>query len=218
MPRAALPLLAVLLLPVSGQAQAYGVRSLAFQGVGVSVFQVVPARSDATRGARVSGNLGWLAPRLRVMPSVTVWATELRDQEVNQLRQRVEAACEAAETPCPGLEFGQVQVSDLSLDVDAHYVVRGGLGVRPYLGVGAGLSLVIGGGVLIANTFVEEILDAITPGLNATAGFEVPLLRGLRVHGEVRGVLAGGVNWIGAGAGATLILPTRRAPAAEAPR
>lgn len=220
MPRAARFLLALaLLVPAKGHAQEeYGLRTLAFQGVGVSAFQVVPARSDATLGVHVVGYLGRLAPNLRVTPSLTFWATRLQDQEVIRVRQRVEALCEGAGTPCTGLEFGDVDLSDLSLDLDAQYILEGPFALRPYVGAGAGLHLVNGGGELIDNTFVEEILDAITPGINVMVGIEVPLFRGLRLNGELRGVLAGGANWVGAGVGGSLVLPTRRAPAAEAPR
>jgi hypothetical protein len=84
------------------------------------------------------------------------------------------------------------------------------------VGTGLGLHLVNGGGDFIDNTFVEEILDAITPGINAMAGVQLPLGRGLRLHGEVRAVVAGGANWLGAGLGGSITLPTRRAPAPEA--
>jgi hypothetical protein len=219
MPRVTPFALAVaLLLPLSGHAQEYGLRSLAFQGARGSVYQVVPARSESTVGVQLAAHLGNLAPRVRLVPSVTVWATDFREQEINQIRLRVEAECEAAGTPCPDLTFGGVQLSDFSLDIDAHYLFRGPFNTRPYAGAGAGLHLVNGGGELIDNTFVEEILDAITPGINSVAGIEVPLFRGLRLHGEVRGVLAGGANWIGAGIGGSLILPTRRARAPETPR
>jgi opacity protein-like surface antigen len=114
------------------------------------------------------------------------------------------------------VELGEVQLSDLSLDLDARYTGRGPGGLEPYVGAGLGLHLVNGGGDFIDNTFVEDILDAITPGINVMAGIQLPLGRGLRLHGELRGVIAGGANWIGAGAGGSITLPTRRAPAPEA--
>ena len=219
MPRAARFILALaLLFPARGHAQEYGVRTLALRGVGATVFSVVPARSDPTVGIHLVGYLGRLTPRIRVTPSLTFWATQLQDPEVIRVRQRVEALCEDAGSPCEGLDFGKVDLSDLSLDLDGQYIIPGPFGLRPYLGAGVGLHLVNGGGELIDNTFVEEILDAITPGMNAMAGIEIPLVRGLRVHGEVRGVLAGGANWIGAGVGGSIVLPTRRAPAVEGGR
>jgi hypothetical protein len=94
--------------------------------------------------------------------------------------------------------------------------VGGPLRVQPYVGLGAGLHLVNGGGDFIDNTFVEEILDAITPGINGIAGVELPLPRGFRLRAEARAVVAGGANWIGAGVGASFVLPRRRGAATEA--
>lgn len=196
-------------------AQQFGPRALEFQGFGASLYQVFPARSEATTGLHLNAYLGRLAPRVRVSPSLTFWATKLHDQEVNQVRLRVEELCEAGGTPCPGLELGEVDISDLSLDLDARYLVGGPLRVQPYVGLGVGLHLVNGGGDFINNTFVEEILDAITPGINTMAGVEFPIGR-LRIHGEARAVLAGGVNWFGVGVGGSVVLPARRDPAAEA--
>ncbi|HLL84920.1 MAG TPA: hypothetical protein VK420_19785 [Longimicrobium sp.] len=213
--RAAPIALALAILATSpAHAQAFGPRALEFQGFGASLYHVVPARSEATTGLHLNAYLGRLAPRVRVSPSLTFWATKLHDQEVSQLRQRVEDLCDAGGTPCPGLELGEVDISDLSLDVDARYLVGGPLRVQPYVGLGAGLHLVNGGGDFIDNTFVEEILDAITPGMNAMAGVELPIGR-LRVHAEARAVLAGGANWFGAGVGGSIVLPQRRAQPAE---
>lgn len=217
MARAATLLLALaLLLPAEARGQEYGPRTLAFQGLGASLYHVFPARSEATTGLQINGHLGRITRRVRITPSLTFWATTLRDEEVSVVRNRVEKLCEDAGTPCPGLELGEVQLSDLSLDLDAHYTVRGPLGLEPYLGFGAGLHLVNGGGEFIDNTFVEEILDAITPGMNGIAGVELPLARGFRLRAEARAVVAGGANWIGAGVGGSFVLPRRRGAATEA--
>ncbi len=206
-----------ILLPAPARAQGEtGVRTLAFQGIGAWLYHVVPARSEPATGLHLRGDLGRLAPRVRVSPSVTFWATRLTTNQVSRVKARVEELCEAAGTPCPGVELGEVRLSDLSLDMDARYLGRGPGPLEPYVGAGVGLHLVNGGGGFIDNTFVEEILDAITPGLNAMAGVQLPLGRGLRLHGEVRAVVAGGANWLGAGIGGSITLPTRRAPAAEA--
>ena len=60
--------------------------------------------------------------------------------------------------------------------------------------------LLNGSGDLIRETFVEDILDGITPGVNVHAGVELPL-GALRLHGELRGTLAGSASWLGAGLG-----------------
>ncbi len=216
MPRpASLVAALAILLPAAAHGQEYGLRALAFQGMGVSLYAVAPARSEPTTAFQLHGYLGRITRRVRVTPSLTFWATRLRDDEVAGVRGRMEELCERAGTPCPGLELGEVNLSDLSLDLAAHYTVRAPLGLEPYLGFGAAFHLVNGGGELIDNTFVEEILDAITPGINGIAGVELPLARGFRLRAEARAVVAGGVNWIGAGIGGSFVLPRRRGAATE---
>ncbi|HEX8431185.1 MAG TPA: hypothetical protein VF625_07850 [Longimicrobium sp.] len=210
-------LLVIFLLACAGRAAAqggYDYDNLAFRGVGAFAFSVVPARSEATVGLQLRGDLGLLGPQVRIAPSVTFWTTRLQQEEVGRVARRLEALCEADGASCPGIELGEVRLSDLSLDMDAHYLWTTAFGIEPYAGLGAGLHLVNGGGEFIDDTFVEDILDAITPGLNAMAGIELPLGRSLRLHGEVRAVLAGGANWIGAGVGGTFTFPTPRPQAA----
>jgi hypothetical protein len=198
----------VLCLGVAGRGSAQAMPE--FRGIGVWAFQVAPARSEAAPALHLRADLGRVAPRVRLAPSLTFWATRLRPAEVRRLRERV---CEEEGTPCAEREEGEVRLSDLSLDVDARYLLRPDARLRPYVGAGAGMHLVNGGGGIIDNTFVEGILDAITPGANALAGVELHLGRGLRLHGEARAVLAGGANWIGAGLGASVTFPARRAEA-----
>ena len=217
MPRAALLFVLLLLVPAGGAAAqrgGYDYNNLALRGVGVFGFGVVPARSEPTLGLQLRGDLGLLGPQVRIAPTVTFWATRLQQEEVGKVARRVEDLCERGGDPCPGVELGEVRLSDLSLDVDAHYLWTTAFGIEPYAGLGAGLHLVNGAGDFIDNTFVEEILDAITPGLNAMAGLELPIRRNLRLHGEARAVLAGGANWIGVGVGGTFTFPQPRERAA----
>ncbi|HEU0055215.1 MAG TPA: hypothetical protein VFQ39_18640, partial [Longimicrobium sp.] len=129
--------------------------------------------------------------------------------------ERLAAACERAGSPCPGIALGDVELSDLSIDVDAQYLFTTDFGIEPYLGIGAGIHLVNGSGDFIEDTFVEDVLDAITPGFNAMAGIEVPLGSSLRLQGEVRGVLASNARWAGLGIGASWTFPA--APRTAAP-
>lgn len=192
------------------------VRNLAFRGLGVWLFGVAPVRSEPAVALQVRSDLGELAPNLRINPSITFWATKFRGREVRRMEDRIEAACERSGTPCSGIDLGEIHVSDLSLDVDAQYLWTTSVGIEPYAGAGVGLHLVNGRGDFIDNTFVEDVLDAITPGVNVMGGLELPVGPNLRLQGEVRGVLASNARWVGAGFGAswTVPPPRRAAPAA----
>lgn len=199
-------LLIALLLPAGAaaaqdRASDYDPANLYFRGMGGMAYGLVPARSEPALGVQLRVDLGELAPSLRLVPALTFWASEYRESEMEELGDRVEALCERGGSPCPGLDLGQVEVSDLSLEVDAQYLWTTSLGIEPYAGAGVGLHLLNGSGDLIEDTFVEDILDGITPGVNAHAGIELPL-GALRLHGELRGTLAGSASWVGAGVGA----------------
>lgn len=200
------PLLGALLalgaLPLAAQDQVsdYDPANLYFRGMGGMAYWVAPSRSEPTVGVQLRVDLGELAPAVRVVPSVTFWKSEFRDSELEELGDRVEALCERGGSPCPGIDLGEVEVADLSLEVDAQYLWTTAAGIEPYAGAGVGIHLLDGSGDLIADTFVEDMLDGIAPGVNAHAGIELPL-GALRLHGELRGTLAGNASWIGAGVG-----------------
>ena len=195
----------------------YDYANLEFRGVGVHLYGVLPARSQATLGIQGRADLGLLGPNVRISPSLTFWSSEIRESEVGEIEERIEAACDRAGAPCPGISLGEVKLSDLSLDVDAHYLFATDFGVEPYAGVGIGIHLVNSSGDFIEDTFVEDVLDAITPGLNAMAGLELPLGRSLRLEAEVRGVLASNARWAGVSIGGSwTFLPAPASPATTA--
>lgn len=205
-------LLAVLAGPARAAAQDmadYDYENLVLSGVGVHVAEIFPSRSEPTLGLNVRVDLGLLGPNVRITPGLTFWSTRLRDSEVNRMEERIEAACDRGGVPCPGIDLGEVKISDMSLDVDAHYLWATDYRVEPYAGLGVSLHLLNGRGDFIEDTFVEELLDAIAPGLNVVGGLEVPVAENLRVLGEARGVLTGNIRYISLSVGGAWRFPPR---------
>jgi hypothetical protein len=204
---AALLLLAVVPRAGAQAIEDYDYENLVLTGVGVHLAQVFPARSEGTLsiGARV--DLGLLGPNLRISPGIGYWASRLRRSEVARIEERIEAACERGGVPCPGIDLGTVEISDLYLDVEAHYLWTTAYFIEPYAGLGVSLHLLNGRGDFIEGTFVEELLDAVAPGLNLVGGLEVPLGPSLRVLGEARGVLTGNVRFVSIGIGGSWRFP-----------
>ena len=212
MPRSTLPYLAaaLLALPATGRAQDmadYDYENLVLSGVGVHLSEVFPARTDPTLGLNVRVDLGLLGPNVRISPGLTYWSSQLREGEVERMETRIEDACDRGGVPCPGIELGEVEVSDLSLDVEAHYLWATDYFVEPYAGAGVSLHLLNGRGEFIDDTFVEELLDAIAPGMNLVGGLEFPLAGNLRVLGEARAVLTGSMRYISLGVGGAWRFP-----------
>jgi opacity protein-like surface antigen len=200
----------VLALPGAARAQDmadYDYENLVLSGVGVHVSEIFPSRSEPALGFNVRVDLGLLGPNVRITPGLTFWDTRLRDGEVERMEDRIEASCDAGGAPCPGVELGDVEISDLSLDVDAHFLWATDYVVEPYAGAGISLHLLNGRGDFIDDTFVEELLDAIAPGFNVVGGLEFPVTQNLRVLGEARGVLTGNIRYISVGVGGAWRFP-----------
>jgi hypothetical protein len=203
-------LLAALALPAQTHAQAledYDYENLVLSGVGAHLGYVFPTRSEPALSLSLRADLGLLGPNLRITPGVGFWSSRLRSSEVRRIEERIEAACDRGGVPCPGIDLGSVEISDLYLDVDAHYLWTTDYFIEPYAGAGVSLHFLNGRGDFIDGTFVEELLDAIAPGLNLVGGLEVPLAEQFRVFGEVRGVLTGNVRFASIGVGGSWRFP-----------
>ena len=212
MRRLALPILsaAVLLAPTALRAQDmadYDYENLVFSGVGAHLMGVFPARTDPALGLNVRVDLGLLGPNVRISPGLTYWSSQLRASEVERMESRIEDACDRGGVPCPGIELGGVEVSDFSLNVDAHYLWTTDYFVEPYAGVGVSLHLLNGSGEFVDDTFIEELLDAIAPGLDLVGGLEFPVAGNLRVLGETRAVLTGNTRYVSVSVGGAWRLP-----------
>jgi len=79
-----------------------------------------------------------------------------------------------------------VHWSDLSVNLDGQFVWTTPLDVLTYVGGGAGLHILRGGGPAFDGTFVGDLLNSVTAGLNGLAGLEMRLGTRLRAYGEAR--------------------------------
>src|SRR5690606_39847109 len=70
------------------------------------------------------------------------------------------------------LDLGEIRLSDLELATDAHFLPFPDAVVSPYAGLSLGLHLLNGRGDFIDGTFVEDLLDAVAPGLGTVAGVD----------------------------------------------
>lgn len=190
------------------QWEEYDYENLAFRGIGVDVGYVLASRTDPALALTARADLGLLGPNVRVAPSMTFWSTQLREREVRGLANQLAGVCERNGTSCSGLDLGDVRISDLSLNLDAHYLWTTPLGIEPYAGVGGAIHLLNGQGDFIDDTFVEDLLDAISPGVNLVGGLELPLGRSLRLVLEGRGALAGDARYLGVSFGGSWTLPS----------
>lgn len=186
----------------------YDYENLGFRGVGFYGGYIFPSSVKETYTIGASMDLGYLGPGLRVVPSLTYWDSELKNDEVAELEDRLEDLI--VETGPPGttrpdLDLGTITWSDLALTVDSHFVWAIPYGFLGYAGAGASAHLMNGGGS-IADTFIDDLLDSIRAGFNLHAGLEVPLHERLRLHTAARYELLGDLRYLELRAGLRLFL------------
>src|SRR5690606_34386081 len=131
-------------------------------------------------------------------------------EEVDRLSEQIILVCERqGSQECPEqLDLGEVRLSDLELSADAHYLIRSGSAIAPFVGGGLALHLLNGRGDFVDGTFVEDLLDTVTPGLSAVAGLDLRLVSTLHLVTEARFVLADDVRYGSLGVGGVWTLPT----------
>jgi hypothetical protein len=176
----ALIVLAALLAPLPAWSQTledYDYENLQFRGIGLEGGMVVPWNLEPDVSWGVRSDLGMVGPNVRIMPAVRYWSSRLKDDEVESLAEQFIEICDRRSPGnCPStLELGEVRRSDLELALDAHIVPDVPSLLRPYAGGGFSLHLLNGGGESIDNTFVEDLLDTLAPGVNLLAGVGLPI-------------------------------------------
>ena len=211
--RRVLSALALLLAPVAAGAQGladYDYENLSFRGIGFDYGRIWPTKVNATSHYSVRLDLGFLGPGVRIAPTITYWTSELKRSELDRLASQLEQipALQAQGVDISADDLGTVEWSDLALALDAHMVWTAPLGLLTFVGASVGVHALNGRGDVIADTFVEDLLDSTTAGVAVMAGVEYPLYSRLRVYGEARYTVLSDVRYPGIRIGAALMLPS----------
>lgn len=195
-------LLAALLgaaVPVSAQSLAdYDYEHLAFRGVGLDFGHMWAGRVVDTEGYGVRLDLGYLGPGVRIVPSLGYWASRFTRSELDALAARINQQTGGF---LQGSDLEPIEWSDVSLSLDAHFVWNTPLHVLTFIGAGGGLHALNGQGNAVDDTFVEDLLDSITAGLNALAGIEFQPIPRLRVYAEGRYTALNSIQYLQAKGG-----------------
>lgn len=179
--------------PAAGQRpdlSEFDYENLSFRGVGIDVGYLAPnnVQSTLSIGGRV--DLGYLGPSFRIVPHVSYWSSSFEPSEVRGLEAQVRSLIERelpAGTPAPAVSLGTIKWSDLALGLDGHYVwAVPTLGALTFAGLGTSAHFLNGSGEAITGTFVEDLLDSWTVGVNVHGGAEVPMSDQLRLYAVAR--------------------------------
>jgi len=192
--------------PLSGQGLAdFDYENLSFRGVGFETGWVMPTDIKSTNsfGARV--DLGYLGPGLRVTPGFSYWSSELDAAEVDRLESRVAELVFAQSGQEVEVDLGVINWSDLVLGLDGHFVWSVPLGILTYAGGGISAHILNGSGEAVAGTFVEDLLDSVTAGVNAHGGIEYPVTNRFRMYTQAKYEVLGDFQYLEVKLGAQIM-------------
>jgi len=195
--------LAALLLAVgpSGRLAAQGVlNQFSYDNLRLSGIQldVGPLGASELKGTITGGvrlDYGLIAPHIRVLLGLSYFRSEFDNNARARFQNRIRALVNDPDSNFT-VDVGRIFWSDLTGDLDLQYVIPQGRGVTTYAGLGLSVHLRNGSGAAINGTFVEDALDEINAGLNATIGAEFNLSRAWRFTLDGRGVVSSGLSTV----------------------
>lgn len=181
--------------------------NLSLRGVGFEWGYLYPSRVEETQSYGMRIDLGYLGPGLRIVPSVTYWSSPFKDSEVAKLERSLEGLIsEQIDGPPIPVDLGQITWTDVAVGVDAQVVWRVPFGILTHAGLGGSIHILNGDGAAINGTFVEDLLDSVTPGGNLHLGLEYPLHERLRLQGQGRYEVLGDLRYFQIRVGAQLMI------------
>ena len=180
----------------------YDYEDLRFRGVGLDVGYIWPDKVESTEMYSVRLDLGYLGPGVRIIPSISYWSSRLTGEELDQMADRINNLTGGS---IQGSDLGPIEWSDISLSVDGHFVWNTPIDVLTWAGAGLGFHALNGSGQAVDDTFVEDLLDAISAGFALLAGAEVEPVDRLRVYGEGRYTIMNSIHYPSLRAGVQLM-------------
>lgn len=179
------------LLPVDealGQDLAdYDYENLSFRGIGLEAGIAFPSRVATTPTINLRFDLGFLGPGFRLAPTISYWRSDFKNEEVAELEDRLEnLVVDADPGATPTVNLGVLRWSDLVLTLDGQYVWSGSPELEVFLGSGFSAHLMNGSGAAIRDTFVEDLLDRVTLGVNAHVGVALVASPEFQLTGQLR--------------------------------
>lgn len=172
----------------SAQLDRYDYEFLSFRGIGLEAGYLWANKVDAAPTVGVRIDLGYAGPGLRIVPGVRYWSSDLKRSEVDELENRLRQIIAEANPgdPVPDIDLGRVEWSDIVLSLDGHFVWEVPFGLLSYVGAGFSAHILNGAGEVVNETFLEDLLDRTSAGVNAHGGLEYVVNPGLRLYGTTK--------------------------------
>jgi hypothetical protein len=182
-------------LAAQGVLNQFSYDNLRFSGIQVDAG---PLGSSELTGAIAAGlriDYGMIAPHVRVLLGLSYFRSQFDNQARARFEQRIrQFVIDPAQDDT--IRVGRIYWSDITADLDLQYVIPQGRGITSYIGFGTSVHLRNGSGAAIKGTFVEDALDEVTAGFNATIGAEFALSKSWRFTLDGRGVVSSGLSTV----------------------
>jgi hypothetical protein len=183
---------------------------LRLAGAGVDFGGTWSDRLEPAFSGALRIDVGFVAPRVRPLLSLSVARSRYADDEIATLEERLTAVV-VDPTGQARVVVDSITLTNITLDLDLQYFFATGR-VLPYAGLGLGVHLRDAGGAAIDGTIIEDALQAIVAAANATIGFEIQVSPKVRLTAEGRGVAASGLLALSARGGVMVRFPGREGP------
>lgn len=183
------------LLPAQGALNQFSYDNLRLSGIQLDLGVLGASQLTGTVVGGLRIDYGRIAPNVRLLLGVSYFRSHFDRDARDRFEQRLRGIV-IDPSGDDTIRVGQIFLSDIVGDVDFQWVFPQGKTATAYLGLGASVQVRNGSGRAIDGTFVEDALDAITAGLNATMGGEFNLSPAWRFTLEGRGMLSSGLKTV----------------------
>jgi hypothetical protein len=182
---------------------------LQLSAIGVSGGGVWPSRVVPAQAYAVHADYGEIAPRWRVLLTVTYWGSEFRPDVVRELE---DAWSNATVDPSgdDSVAVGKIRISDIAFEIDGRWTPLPTTALRPFVGGGIGVHVLNAENRILAGTFVESALDMIASGITALAGVDTAPVGGFTFGVQGRYTFISNTRYFTLRAGASYVLPPSR--------
>jgi opacity protein-like surface antigen len=185
----------------------YDYENLSFRGVMPEVGYMWSDNVENTAVFGLKFDLGFLGPGFRLVSGLSYWDSQMAAGEVDRFETQLDGLIveQGGTPPLGGVHLGQVDREDVSLSLDGHYVWRIPARFFFYTGLGVSGHFLNGSGPAVDGTFVEDLLDSVSAGINLNAGLEYPVKDRFRLYGSSKVEVLGDLKYVEIRFGGSLI-------------
>src|SRR5258706_10809748 len=166
-------------LSAQGVLNQFSYDNLRFSGIQIDAGPLGSSELTGTVAAGLRIDYGMIAPHVRVLLGLSYFRSEFDSQARARFEERLATLVNDPDSNFT-IDIRRIFSSDVVADVDLPDQIPQGRGIMTYIGLGASAHLRNGSGTAIKGTFVEDALDEVTAGFNATIGMEFALSKAWR--------------------------------------